>query len=83
VVPNVSKAGCTMNPENEETSGTSIPKTKACIPENLKPKFRKCLEIERNIRKQQNERLKHGHKRLNRKESERKKKGRKKGRRKE
>lgn len=76
-----------MKIENEGTSGTSIPTTKSCIPENLKHKLRKCLEIERNIREQQNERIKNGRKRLNRKESERRreerKKRRKKGRRKE
>ena len=73
VVPDVSKAGSTLNIENEETSGSSIPKTKPCNPKNLKPELRRCLEIERNIREQQNERMKNGHKRLNRKESERKK----------
>jgi hypothetical protein len=67
VVPDFSKAGSTFNHENEETSGTSIPKTKPYISENLKPKLRKCLEIERNIREQQNEGMKNGHKRLNRK----------------
>ena len=56
-----------LNHENEETSGNSIPTTKPYIPENLKSKLRKCLEIERNIRKQQNEGMKNGHKRLNRK----------------
>jgi hypothetical protein len=60
VVTDVSKAGSTSNLENEETSRTGIPTTKACIPENLKPKLRKCLEIERNIREQQNERMKKG-----------------------
>jgi hypothetical protein len=55
VVPSVSKASSPLNLDNEETSGNGIPTTKPCIPENLKPKLRKCLEIERNIREQQNE----------------------------
>jgi hypothetical protein len=52
---------------------TSIPTTKPYIPENLKLKFRKCLEFERNIKEQQNVRMKNVHKLLNRMEKERKK----------
>jgi hypothetical protein len=62
VVTDFSKAGSTLNHENEETSGTSIPTAKPYIPENLKPKLRKCLKIEKNISEQQNEGMKNRHK---------------------
>jgi hypothetical protein len=54
VVSDVSKAGSALNLEEEETSATSIQTTKSYIQENPKPKFLKCLEIERNIKEQQN-----------------------------